>query len=247
MGSLRSRPGRGSSRSRRTKPSTGRRIVAMSANNDPDDRATETTSDISRREVLLTLGGVAAAVGAGAATWGGLELLVNRKQTVDTWTKSVCRFCGTGCGVRVGMNDGRVADVRGDELAHNKGVICVKGSMLPELTRIPGRLTTPKIRKDGQLVDASWDEAMGLVGARFSGEHSPVRPRLGRLLRFGAALHRGILHRQQAVQGRHRHQQRRRQPAAVHGVRGRRLHRRPTARTSRRAAMTMPTTPTSSS
>ncbi len=140
----------------------------MSANNDPDDPATETTSDISRRQVLLTLGGVAAAVGAGAATWGGLELLVNRKQTVDTWTKSVCRFCGTGCGVMVGMTDGRVVDVRGDELAHNKGVVCIKGSMLPELTRIPGRLTSPKIRKDGRLVDASWDEAMSLVGSRFS-------------------------------------------------------------------------------
>jgi nitrate reductase NapA len=125
-------------------------------------------ADVSRREVLLTLGGVAAAVGAGAATWGGLELLVHRKQTVDSWTKAVCRFCGTGCGVMVGMTDGRVVDVRGDELAHNKGVVCIKGSMLPELTRIPGRLTSPKIRKDGKLVDASWDEAMSLVASRFS-------------------------------------------------------------------------------
>jgi nitrate reductase NapA len=140
----------------------------MSANNDSDDRRTEAGSDISRREVLLTFGGVAAAVGAGAVTWGGLELLVNQKQTVDSWTKAVCRFCGTGCGVMVGMTDGRVVDVRGDELAHNKGVVCIKGSMLPELTRIPGRLTSPKIRKDGRLVDASWDEAMSLVSSRFS-------------------------------------------------------------------------------
>ena len=133
----------------------------MSANNDPDDPATETTSDISRREVLLTLGGVAAAVGAGGLTWGGLELLVNRKQTVESWNKSVCRFCGTGCGVMVGMTDGRVVDVRGDELAHNKGVLCIKGSVLPELTRIPGRLTSPKIRKDGRLVDASLGRSDG--------------------------------------------------------------------------------------
>jgi len=140
----------------------------MSTDNRSHDRGADTTSDISRREVLLTLGGVAAAVGAGAATWGGLELLVTGKQTVDSWSKAVCRFCGTGCGVMVGMTDGRVVDVRGDELAHNKGVVCIKGSMLPELTRIPGRLTSPKIRKDGRLVDASWDEAMGLVTSRFS-------------------------------------------------------------------------------
>ena len=140
----------------------------MSANSDPDERGTESRSDISRREVLLTFGGVAAAVSAGAVGWGGLELLVNRKQTVDSWTKAVCRCCGTGCGVMVGMTDGRVVDVRGDELAHNKGVLCIKGSMLPELTRIPGRLTSPKIRKDGRLVDASWDEAMSLIASRFS-------------------------------------------------------------------------------
>lgn len=125
-------------------------------------------SDISRRDVLLTLGGLGVAVGAGAATWGGLEVMVTARQTVDSWNKAVCRFCGTGCGVMVGMKDGRVVDVRGDELAHNKGVICIKGSMLPELTRIQGRLTSPKIRKAGKLVDTSWDEAMSLVAAKFS-------------------------------------------------------------------------------
>ena len=140
----------------------------MSANNGPQDKSGHGHSDISRREVLLTLGGLGTAVGAGAATWGGLELMVNAHQTVDSWNKAVCRFCGTGCGVMVGMKDGRVVDVRGDELAHNKGVICIKGSMLPELTRIQGRLTSPKIRKAGKLVDASWDEAMSLVAAKFS-------------------------------------------------------------------------------
>jgi nitrate reductase NapA len=70
--------------------------------------------------------------------------------------------------VLIGMKDSQVVDVRPDELAHNKGVICIKGSMLPELVRIPGRLTTPKIRKNGTLVNASWDEAMGLVASKFS-------------------------------------------------------------------------------
>ena len=133
---------------------------------DPKDRPD--TSDITRREVLVTLGILGGAVAAGAAGWGLLEGMVALRQPVESWHKSVCRFCGTGCGVLVGMKDGHVVDVRGDELAHNKGVICVKGSMLPELTRIPGRLTSPKIRKNGTLVDASWDEAMGLVTSKFS-------------------------------------------------------------------------------
>ena len=81
--------------------------------------------------------------GLGAATWGALELMVPAA-TAATWHKSVCRYCGTGCGVLIGMRDGRVTDIRGDELAHNKGVICIKGAMLRELPYVKGRLTTPK-------------------------------------------------------------------------------------------------------
>ena len=49
----------------------------MSADNGRQDRDAKAASGISRREVLLTVVGVAAAVGAGALVWGGLELLVN--------------------------------------------------------------------------------------------------------------------------------------------------------------------------
>ncbi len=54
----------------------------MSADDGPQDRDAKATSGINRREVLLTVGGVAAAVGAGALAWGGLELFVNNKETV---------------------------------------------------------------------------------------------------------------------------------------------------------------------
>ena len=46
------------------------------------DRDAEATSGISRREVLLTIGGVAAAVGVGAVAWGGLEFFVNKQHSV---------------------------------------------------------------------------------------------------------------------------------------------------------------------
>ena len=54
----------------------------MSADNGPQDRDGEGSSGISRREVLLTVGGVTAAVCAGAAIWGGLEFFVNKQHTV---------------------------------------------------------------------------------------------------------------------------------------------------------------------
>src|ERR1041384_5330013 len=100
----------------------------------------------------------------GAAAWGALRLLLPAGPA-DRWHKAVCRFCGTGCGVMVGTREGKITDVRGDELAHNAGVICVKGSMLRALPYVEGRLTTPMIRRGGKgapLAAASWEEAMSL-------------------------------------------------------------------------------------
>ena len=54
----------------------------MSADDELRDRDAEASSGISRREILLTVGGVAAAVGAGALAWVGLEFFVNHGRTV---------------------------------------------------------------------------------------------------------------------------------------------------------------------
>lgn len=56
----------------------------MSADNGRKDREEEASSGIGRREVLLTVGGVAAAVVAGAAAWGVLEIFVNRGHAVGS-------------------------------------------------------------------------------------------------------------------------------------------------------------------
>ena len=101
------------------------------------------------------------------AGWGVTELLVD-EGPVDSWHKSVCRFCGTGCGVMIGKKDGKIARIRGDKEAHNKEVICINGSMLAEISQLRGRLTIPKIRRNGELKEASWEEAMSLVADKFS-------------------------------------------------------------------------------
>jgi|TARA_B100001971_G_C18243928_1_gene572852 nitrate reductase NapA len=77
----------------------------------------------------------------------------------------------------VGLNEEKVAEVKGDELAHNQGKICVKGSMLTEIFTLPNRLLHPMIRKHGYLERASWDEAMALVASRFKTAHRSHGPR----------------------------------------------------------------------
>ncbi|MFQ5651497.1 MAG: molybdopterin-dependent oxidoreductase [bacterium] len=85
-----------------------------------------------------------------------------------SWDKAPCRFCGTGCGVMVGVKDGKVVSVAGDQLNPvNKGLLCIKGYSLPAILYAEDRLTKPLIRSNGSLKEASWDEALDLVAGKF--------------------------------------------------------------------------------
>jgi nitrate reductase (cytochrome) len=92
------------------------------------------------------------------------------------WTKSVCRYCGTGCGLFVGTRNGKVVSVKGDVENHNQGFLCLKGFLLPEIMGAKDRLTHPLIRKGDGFVRASWEEAMALVAARFQAAISAGGP-----------------------------------------------------------------------
>ncbi len=87
-----------------------------------------------------------------------------------TFHKAPCRFCGTGCGVEVGVVDDRVVAVRGDELSPvNRGLLCAKGYGLAEVLYGEDRLTQPMIRNaTGTLVPATWDEALDLIATRWT-------------------------------------------------------------------------------
>ena len=82
--------------------------------------------------------------------------------------KSICTFCGVGCGLYLQVKAGKVVGVRGDDAdPANNGELCVKGRFGFEFINHPDRLTTPLVRKDGKLVEASWDEALDLVATKF--------------------------------------------------------------------------------
>jgi nitrate reductase NapA len=85
------------------------------------------------------------------------------------WSKAPCRFCGTGCGVMVGVRDGKVVAVAGDKQSSvNFGLLCVKGYHLPGILYGQDRITKPLVRKNGSFEETSMDEALDLVANRFS-------------------------------------------------------------------------------
>lgn len=93
----------------------------------------------------------------------------NQPLTADSEAKAICPYCGVGCGLVLSVRRGKVIASRGDrDNPVNKGVLCVKGRFgSTEYINHPERLTTPLIRKQGKLEQATWDEALDLVAAKF--------------------------------------------------------------------------------
>src|SRR5699024_11155981 len=81
----------------------------------------------------------------------------------------ICSFCGTGCGLTVQVEEGRIRKVRGDkENPTSHGETCIKGAMGWGYVYSEKRLTEPLIRKNGKLESASWNEALELIANRFN-------------------------------------------------------------------------------
>ncbi|NJD23877.1 MAG: nitrate reductase catalytic subunit NapA [Betaproteobacteria bacterium] len=87
------------------------------------------------------------------------------------WDKTACRFCGTGCGVLVGVQDGRVVATQGDPDAPvNRGLNCIKGYFLSKIMYGSDRLKTPLLRmkdgkydKNGEFKPITWKQAFDIM------------------------------------------------------------------------------------
>ena len=98
---------------------------------------------------------------------------MSRESTAGEETRTVyrtCNLCEATCGVAIEIAGDRVVRVRGDkDDPFSRGFICPKGSTLGDLHHDPDRLQTPLVRRDGQLVEATWDEAFAEIDRRLSG------------------------------------------------------------------------------
>ncbi len=82
---------------------------------------------------------------------------------------TICGFCGVGCGLSITVEDGVISKVTGDKSnPSSKGEACIKGREGWRHLYSDGRLTRPLIRKNGELVPASWEEALDLVASKMT-------------------------------------------------------------------------------
>ena len=79
---------------------------------------------------------------------------------------TICPYCGCGCTLVLNIHNGRVVHITGQPgLGASKGLLCVKGRFGTDFISHADRLTRPLVRKGGELVPASWDEALDRVAA----------------------------------------------------------------------------------
>ncbi len=137
--------------------------------------------DSSRRSFLKTAA-MTAATSAVVGSDSGFGLPVIQAEDLPpgddgiVWNKAPCRFCGTGCHVQVGVEEGRVVAVAGDKHADvNKGLLCVKGYHVGAILYGKDRLTKPLLRKGDSYVEISWDEA---IDVRREADHAKPRKSL---------------------------------------------------------------------
>lgn len=82
----------------------------------------------------------------------------------ERWVQSVCVLCSNGCGMDVGVKDGKIVGVRGRGVdAVNHGRLGPKGLHGWMANQSADRLTHPLVRRNGRLEQVSWDEAMNLL------------------------------------------------------------------------------------
>lgn len=84
-----------------------------------------------------------------------------------TWIKSPCRMCGVGCGLLVGIENGRAGGVKGDpDSTVSKGLACAKGYYSAQALYGRDRITRAMIRRGRALVEVPIEEALDLVANR---------------------------------------------------------------------------------
>ena len=123
---------------------------------------------LNRREFIKA--NAAAAAMSAAGLQGATAVAAPGKDEIR-WDKAPCRFCGTGCSVLVGTQDGQVVATQGDPDAPvNRGLNCIKGYFLSKIMYGSDRLKTPMLRmtdgkydKNGEFAPISWKQAFDIM------------------------------------------------------------------------------------
>ena len=84
----------------------------------------------------------------------------SRQKDIEKTIQTTCPYCGVGCQIDVSTIKDKIVKIEGANKIPNNGSTCVKGRFGMDFANHPERLKTPLIRKNGKLVEATWNEAL---------------------------------------------------------------------------------------
>ncbi|HLH44239.1 MAG TPA: molybdopterin-dependent oxidoreductase [Bryobacteraceae bacterium] len=89
------------------------------------------------------------------------------KKIPDRWVATTCGYCSVGCGIEIGVKQGRAIASR-PLASHpvNRGKLCPKGLSEHYILDAENRAKYPLLRKNGELARVTWDEALNVMVER---------------------------------------------------------------------------------
>jgi len=101
-------------------------------------------------------------------SYGSADSKGTAAQTGSVGTETVpttCPYCGIGCHLELNVLGDKIVKVTSPMGSPvNNGNLCQKGQFYPTTLHNLKRLRTPLVKRDGDLVEASWEEAIALAG-----------------------------------------------------------------------------------
>ena len=92
------------------------------------------------------------------------DVFESKSMVFDKKVRTVCTYCGVGCNLDVAVNAGKIKSIQAPYDAEaNSGHTCLKGRYAFSFYNHPDRLRTPLIKKNGEFVEATWEEAYDFI------------------------------------------------------------------------------------
>jgi formate dehydrogenase alpha subunit len=95
------------------------------------------------------------------------DVFQSKSVEADKTVRTTCSYCGVGCNLEVAVKNDEVLSIRAPQDSVNAGHTCLKGRYAFKFYNHEDRLTSPLIRKNGELTPCSWDEALDFIKDKF--------------------------------------------------------------------------------